>query len=119
MTTTITAVTSEDTTTPIAVDGYETSRQSQNIIHDLISGGIAVTLIAPRPRAGRLELIYDNETDAFAALNLHAEETVFTIARDDITAIGMSYVVDGSVDLEVDQTRTMWRASVGYQEATT
>jgi hypothetical protein len=117
MSTVITATTSSETTTPLIVHGYQTERQSQNIIHDLISGGIAVTLIAPRPRSGRLELVYEQEADAYAALEMHAAEDTFTLADDDVPSVNMSYVIDGSVSLTLDdETRSLWVLTVGYQE---
>lgn len=118
MTTTITATTSGDSTTPLGIDGYEAERTSQNIVHDLISGGIAVTLIAPRPRSGTLELVYGNEADANAALELHAQEDTFELVRDDVASVNMTYVIDGAVRLTISQTRKEWTLSVGYQEVT-
>ncbi len=116
MTTLIAATTSGTTTTPLLVDGYDASRASQNLIHDLISGGIAVTLIAPRPRAGTLQLVYDNESDAFGAVVMHAAEDTFSLSRGDLTVIEMTYVLDGAVSIAIDETRSAWIVSVGYQE---
>ncbi|CAI9386090.1 hypothetical protein [Microbacterium sp. T2.11-28] len=116
--TTITAVTSGNTTTPLAVDGYEAERESRNIIHDLLSGNVAVTLISPRPRAGTLQLMYTAHSDAFAAFNLHAEETVFTITNPDVTNVGMSYVVRDGIGIRQDDTRAGWIVSVDFQEVT-
>lgn len=116
MSTTITATTSGAATSPVAIDGYQTDRRSQNIIHDLISGGIAVTLIAPRPRSGTLYLVYDNEADAAAALAMHEAEDTFTLERDDLSSVNMTYVIDGVISLAINATRSGWVLSVGYQE---
>ena len=117
MPTTITAVSTEATTSPELVLGYQTSRESRNIVHDLISGRIAVTMVGPRPRAGVLELFYLTENDAFDAMNLHATESMFTLYDSDRPAVNMTYVIDGSVELELDdETRDRWVVSVGYQE---
>lgn len=118
MSTTITATTSGDTTTPVAVDGYEAERVSQNIVHDLISGGIAVTLIEPRPRSGTLQLVYGNEEDALGAFNLHAQEDTFELVQDDVTGINMTYVLDGALRITLGETRKEWTVSVGFQEVT-
>jgi len=117
MTALITAETSLNTTTPALVLGYQTARTSRNIIHDLLSGEVGVALVAPRPRSGTLELLYPVEADAFTALNLHAEETVFTLTDTDRASVAMSYVVDGDITIELDdETRDHWVVSVGYQE---
>lgn len=119
MTTTITADDASGTTTPLLVLGYDTARQSRNIVHDLIGGGIAVALIAPRPRSGVLELLYSVEADAWAALALHARETTFTLVDTDVPDVNMSYLLNGTADLglSLDQdTRKVWVLAVPYQE---
>ncbi len=105
------------TLSPALVLGYETSRESQNIVHDIIGGGIAVTLIRPRPRSGTLHLFFLTEPDAFNALNKHALEATFTLSDSDRPGVNMTYVADGTADLALDdQTRLRWVVSIGYQE---
>lgn len=116
---TITRTSDSATTVPDLVDGYEASLSSRNVIHDLIGGDIAVTLVAPRPRSGTLALVYAVEADAWAGFNLHAVTDTFTIASDEVSAVDMTYVVDGDVQIALDEeTRTVWVVSVGYQEIT-
>lgn len=105
------------TTSPALVLGYETSRESQNVVHDIIGGGIAVTLVRPRPRAGTLELFYLTEEDAFDSLALHSRETTFSITDTDRPRVDMTYVTEGSMDLALDEEgRVRWVLSVGYRE---
>lgn len=102
---------------PALVLGYQTARESQNIVHDLIGGGIAVTLVRPRPRSGRLELFFLTEADGFAALTKHGLETTFTLSDTDRPAVAMTYVTEGAIDLALDdEGRTRWVLTVGYQE---
>ena len=105
-------------TSPALVLGYDTQRASQNIVHDIIGGGIAVSLIRPRPRAGTLELFYLTEAAAFAALDLHSIESTFSLADSDRPAVNMTYALDGSgVQVALDpETRNRWIVSVSYQE---
>lgn len=117
MSSTITATSGAGTTSPTLILGYATSRESRNIVHDIIGGGIAVALVAPRPRSGDLRLFYPEEADAWAALALHGHETTFSLTDTDRPGIGMTYVVNGSVSLALDeQTRTRWTVTVPYQE---
>lgn len=118
MTTTITAAGSGDTTSPLLILGYDAARGSRNQTRDLISGGIAVVLISPRPRSGTLEFLYEGEADAFAAVALHSEETSFTLESDDRVSVGMTYVLgDGDVTISLDdETRDAWVVSVPFQE---
>lgn len=107
-------------TYPRLVLGYETSRESRNVVHDLIGGGIAVALVAPRPRSGDLRLFYPEEVDAWGALELHSLEAVFTLTEASRPAVGMTYVVNGSVSLALDDnTRKNWVVTIPYQEVLT
>lgn len=120
MATTITIQDGSDrTTSPLLILEYQTSRAGRSIIHDLISGDIAVTLIPGRPRSGALRLLYQAETDAVDALNLHSEEAAFRLTTDERDRISMSYVVAGDVTLTLDDdTRALWALDVDYQEVT-
>lgn len=118
MTTLITAA-AGGSTSPLLIVGYGTGRPGRNIIHDLIGGGIAAALIAPRPRAGVLELLYDSEASAFAALALHSLETTFTLQSTDRPAVGMHYVIADGAEPRLDldpETLRMWVHRVPYQE---
>lgn len=62
---------------------------------------------------------YTDRAEAFAAFNLYAQETSFTYVSDDISELGMTFVVDGSLDIEqesVDEEQSIWWVRVGYQE---
>ena len=119
MTSTITAE-AGGTTTPTLVLGYATTRAGRNIVHDLIGGGIAVVLVAPRPRSGTLELLYESEADAAACFDLHSLETTYTLVDPERPGIGMVYAIDGDIGLALDNdTREMWIVSIPYQEITT
>ena len=108
------------TTSPALVLGYETEQESQNIVHDIIGGGIAITLVRPRPRAGRLRLFYLTEATANAARLLHARETTFTFTDTDLPTIAMTYALNGSISPALeDAGRKRWIVEVGYQEVET
>lgn len=118
MTTTITAA-SGGSTSPLLIIGYGTGRPGRNIIHDLIDGGIAAVLIPARPRVGVLELLYDSEAAAFAALTLHSKDTTFTLTSTDRPAVGMNYVIADRGEPRIDldpETLRMWVHRVPYQE---
>ncbi|AZS40044.1 hypothetical protein CVS54_01366 [Microbacterium oxydans] len=116
---TITASNGAGTTSPLAVAGYDSSRRSRNIIHDLLDGSIGVSYIAPRPRSGDLVTAYTDRAQAFAAFALYSQETSFTYVSDELGELGMTFVLDGSLDIEseaLDETTTVWWVRVGYQE---
>lgn len=109
-----------NTASPTLVLGYDTSRESQNIVHDIIGGGIAVSIVRPRPRQGRLELFFETEAQAFSALQLHSREATFTLNDSERPSVSMTYVTEGGIGLSLDSaTRNRWVLSVGYQEVET
>lgn len=101
---------------PTLVLGYETSRESQNIVHPIIGGGIGVSLRRADPRAGTLELFFTDETPAFEAVQVHTRETSFTLSDSDRPVINMTYVVSGSVSIRLTDDRKRWEVSISYQE---
>lgn len=121
MTATITANNGAGTTTPLTVlSPYRSSQTSRNVIHDLIGGGIAVSLVPSRPRAGGLELLYLDEDSAVACLVLHRQPTTYTLEDTDAPSVSMTYVVDGDTEIAlVEDTLAHWTVTVGYQEIDT
>ncbi len=112
---------SGDTSEPDLVMGYETSRTSRNIRHEIVGGGIGVSLIPADLRRGTLRLYYgDREADAAACVEMHARGEVMTITIDERDTLSMSYFVDGEFGYSLDeQTRDDWVVSVAYQEIDT
>lgn len=118
MTHTISATNGAGTVTPSAIEGYNPSRVSRNKIHDLLDGSIGVSYVAPRPRSGTLRLLFPTQAEAFAAFNLHSVETSFQLTSTDVTGAGMVYVLDGSLDIDLDSEMGLWWVEVGFQEVT-
>lgn len=117
MSATISAGNGAGTTTPHFITlPYETAWDSRNIVHDLIGGGIAVSLVGPRPRSGALDLLYLTEADAFAGARLHQERTTFTLVETDRASVSMTYVVSERVRVVLDVDGHAWVVTVGYQE---
>jgi hypothetical protein len=120
MTATITANNGAGTVNPLLVlMPYEYGNESRNVIHDLIGGGIVVSLVAPRPRSGSFDLLFADNAAAVAAAQLHREETTFTLTWPDLPTGAMTYVTSDSVSVRKDPvTLKRWIVTVGYQEVT-
>jgi hypothetical protein len=121
MSATITAADGSGTTVPMTVlSPYETAWEARSVVHDLIGGGIAVSLVAPRLRSGDLALLYGTEAEAYACATLHRSETTFTLTETERPAVSMTYVVAGSgVVVALDEASlTAWIVTVGFQEVT-
>lgn len=116
MSITITASTG-GTTTPQLVMDYAATRQGRSIVHQLAAGGIVVSLIPADPRSGLLRLFYPDETDAKAAVDLHALAASFALVDTDRPTFAMSYVVSGPVTVTLDPaTLNVWTVDVTFQE---
>jgi len=115
---TISAANGAGSVSPSIVEGYKARRESRNKIHDLLDGSIGVSYIAPRPRSGTLRLLFTTAATANAALTLHAQETSFTLTSTDVPSMGMRYVLDGSLDIDLNAELGHWWVEVGFQELT-
>jgi hypothetical protein len=98
---------------------YETSSAGRNVIHQLIGGGTAVSLVGGDLRSGTFDALFITETDAWTCGTLHRQKTTFTLTDTDRPVVGMTYVVDGTVTVALDpSTLDVWTVTVGYQEVT-
>lgn len=108
-----------NTSTPLAVNGYEGVSASQDVIHEILGGtGYPdVTLRFPLSPTGTLTYLFDNEADAKYCESMHTALAVFTLSDDDIETIdGMSYSRNGNVTLTLDDdTRSAWTVAVDYR----
>lgn len=117
MTHTITALNGAGSTSPLAVAGYDTARRSRNVIHDLLDGSIGVSFIKPRGRNSDLVTVYTDRAQAFAAYDLLAEESAFTYVNTELAELSMTFVLDGSLDIDQDDDdQSIWYVRIGYQE---
>jgi hypothetical protein len=106
------------TTTPLLALGYETSRESANILHWILGRPDPdVTLRTAKLRRGTLRLLYADETSAARACQLHAAAEVWTLTDDDLPTANMRYVVQGTIDRKLDEATSLrWLVTIGYQE---
>ena len=117
MTATISATNGSGTSVPKTVlSPYSTAWQSRNVVHDLIGGGIAVSLVAPRLRNGDLKLLYESEATAYACVTLHKNATSFTLTETTRPSVAMTYVVDGQIEILLDDPMDRWIVTIGFQE---
>lgn len=116
MATTITA--GATTITPDLVLDYEARSETSNTIHEVLnSDARAITLGVESLRAGTLNLYFATQTAAWAAHTFLKTSTLFTLASTDATVIGMRFVREGRMSIEIDtRTMTRWLLHVNYQE---
>lgn len=117
MTTTITIA--GTTYTPTLVDGYESHRRAQSIVHVVIGSATPdVTLRPALMRTGVLRLVFASEAESKACETAHAGAVTCQLASTDRASIPMTYVVaDGDVVRTLDdQTRNVWILQIPFQE---
>jgi hypothetical protein len=105
-------------TTPVLVTGYEARRETRSVLHNVI-GRVDpdVTLLPATLRTGTLRLLYDNEAAAAEAEAMHAQAQVFTFRDDDLSTVGMKYVLSGGLLRTLDDpTRAAWTVAADFQE---
>lgn len=119
MTVTITRLSDGATTAPtMIVLPYEVTDESRNIETDLLSGDMAITLVAPRPGTGDLTLLYPDEASARAGQALHRGRSAFTLVDTENPTANMTYALGRSgTRLAVDtETQDDWSLVVSYRE---
>lgn len=114
---TITSNVTGATSNPLAVTDYAKTRESRNIVHDTLDGGIGVSYIPPRPSSGTYTFHYRNEVDAVGCYELHARAGSFTFSTTALTLANRTYAVsDGGVGIMFDPAIQHWIVTVGFQE---
>lgn len=102
---------------PTLVVGYQTSRESGNIVHTIIGRSDPVVTLRPaKLRTGTLGLLFEQEADAWECVYQHSLVGVGRLEDSDLPDLYMVYVVDGSVNIEPQQGTSVWMVSIDYQE---
>jgi hypothetical protein len=106
------------TFTPTLVHGYESSRATATVVHQILGRSAPNVSIRPAAlRTGTLELIFANgEIDSKACEDAHAAGGVFTLSSTEASTIPMSYVANGAIARALDDTRAVWILRIDFHE---
>lgn len=116
MSDTITADDGSGATTPDEMLGFDITVDSANVVHDLIDGTRALTLVGDRPRSGAFTALYRAEADAHAARLLLGGKTTFSLVSD-VAEYTMTFGRAGQMTpVQHDTVRSAWVFTVGFQE---
>lgn len=118
---TSTISTTEDTFTPILVNGYEASRASGNVIHNVLSSNTpAVTLRESRLRTGTLTALFGTLDLAQALETALTSGAVLYFYDTDHPTLALPFVCTGEVTVALDEdTRNAWTVEWEFQEVAT
>jgi hypothetical protein len=107
-----------ETLTATLMTGYAVKRATRNVIHRVLGANApAVSLREGALRSGTIPLLFESEAIARAAVAMLASDAELTLTDTDRTAIGMTFVVSGDVELELeDETRNAWLVRFDFEE---
>lgn len=114
----MTTITQGGTTlTPTLVLGYESERESGNIVHPIIGTGIPDITFGPASlRTGTLTIFCLDHAAALAVEALHLVAGYFVLADVDLPGINMKYVPAGKIAVKLDDARKRWTVEIDFQE---
>lgn len=102
---------------PELVTGYESRRESGNLLHTVIGrDDFDVTLKAAGLRQGTLEVWCPSHSSALEVEALHAQIGVMHLTDDDRPGVAMHYVVSGTIDVTPEFGTPRWLVRVAYAE---
>lgn len=101
---------------PQLVQGYDVAQASRNIVHQLMDGAVAATLLPASGRQGTLRLFFLDAASAENARKTLAGAGTWTYADTDQAQESMTFVVDGQVRKYQSDNRLRWSVEVPYRE---
>lgn len=120
MTVTITYPGAVDTINPDQIDGYDSERESGNVLHPIAGRASGDATLAPAQlRTGTLRLVFADEAASKAAEDAHSLPVAFTFSASDLSTVDMYYILQpgGRVRRSIDEeTRNAWLLEVPFQE---
>lgn len=112
---------STGTVTPELIDGYQATRPTRTIVHDIINRPHPDITFRPAGlRRGEFRCLFPDQADALSAYAALSIPQVLAISDPDVPAIDMSFIVgpEGeSLAIELDdETRDAWWIVVPFVE---
>lgn len=111
------------TVTPTVIDGYNSTRESTTLAHEVPGSAWPDIVLRPAgPQRGTLRLGFagsGSEVASLIAQQLHASGSVLALASTDRSTVAMSYVLapGGRVTRELDDTtRDAWIVTADFLE---
>jgi hypothetical protein len=97
--------------------GYEVTRASRSVQHEILGGGTDVTMRPAAARRGTLRLLFASEAASITCELEHSKAQGFLLQDTERPAINMTYVVTGDVTRALDeQSRALWTVDIPFME---
>jgi hypothetical protein len=95
---------------------YSYERRNRTVVHELVSGGIAISQIAANPVSGTVEVLFNVEADARALVTLLAVAGTYSLTESTMPTANMTFVPIDAVTIALDEsTLTAWIVTIPYQ----
>jgi len=105
------------TVTPEQVLGWDSTRQSGNVLHDVLGrSDFDVTFGVAGLRALTLKFLFPTLATALAAETLHTAVGKIQLSDTDFPALNMLYVPSGAINVALDDDSAKWILTVDVQE---
>jgi hypothetical protein len=103
---------------PLTVDGFNSTRAGGNVVHELIgTTDDAIALAPARLRTGTFKCVFSSLALANAFANAMSAAASFSVADTDVSAVNMSFVIQGNIAVELDdETRDAAIVTLDYRE---
>lgn len=96
-------------------DTYKATRGANNVVHDLLGGGVAFSLQQGKSRTGTIRLLYATKASAMTAIDQLSLPVIFTFTET-TPAETITFAVAGPVGYELDTDgQTRYIVTVPYR----
>jgi hypothetical protein len=95
----------------------ESSLSSRNVVHELLSGGVAITFGGATLQTSTLEMLFTSEADSVEAFTQLNQGHIFELVDSSKPSTSLYFVVAGDITrgLEIDSA-DLWTISVDIQQ---
>ena len=106
------------TITPNLITGWESTQESQTVVHKVIGKSAPdITLKPASMRTGTLETVFLTANNANSARNFLSQAKKFILATDQTWLVEMHFVVTGNVTCSLEpNTQNVWLVKFDFQE---
>ena len=104
--------------TPLLLVGWESTRESQNVLHTIVGSEVVETTLREAGlRSGEFTLLCDSYGMAQGIEYICSQAKELYLMDDEYPYISMDFVVSGSITVAVDEdSRTLWTVTIDFQE---
>ncbi len=103
---------------PLLVDGWATSQESRNNVHQVLGSSLPLVSLKPATlRTGTLSMFFLDAAEAEGARQVFCKDEAFQLYIEELPGQTMHFVANGAVNVRLeDELRRHWFVEVDFQE---